>query len=143
MRPENQNPDHHRAGRCQEDGAGGHVFGLLGDGMEIRRGHVRQKLERRVERLRGPDRRDGSAIQHHSLTDNPTTRPAAMTRTVAVACSQALCWVLSMVAIPRTANFTLRSRPVNVSGFDGVRSMSMECAHRTMQQWREDLTARR
>src|SRR5215470_1039513 len=70
-----------------------------------------------------------SAIQHHSLTDNLTTRPPAMTRTVAVACSQALCWVLSMVAMPRTANFTLRSRPVNVSGFDGVRSILLECAH--------------
>ena len=46
-----------------------------------------------------------------------------MTRTVAVACSQALCCVLSMVAMPRTANFTLRSRPVNVNGFDGVRFM--------------------
>src|SRR5215475_12321117 len=61
VRPENQNPDHHRAACCQEDGAGGHILGLLGDGVEIRRGHVGQKLERRVERLRGPDRRDGQS----------------------------------------------------------------------------------
>src|SRR5215471_13024650 len=73
------------------------------------------------------------AIQHHSLTDSLTTRPPAMTRTVAAACSQALCCVFSIVAMPRTANFTLRSRPVNVSGFNGVRSMRRKFAHRTTQ----------
>jgi len=41
--------------------------------------------------------------QHQSAADTPSPRPRAITRTVAAACSQALCCDRTMTPIPRTA----------------------------------------